>query len=88
MRRASQLSLISEAVRGEGAILVDETGRRFMADMPRAANLRRAMSSRAPVLAALRAGHRIFLDARGRSSDFAARFPAVTGFAAPLASTR
>ena len=31
---AYPLKLVSEAVRGEGAILVDENGDRFMADVP------------------------------------------------------
>jgi L-aspartate oxidase len=73
-----QVSLISEAVRGEGAILVDETGRRFMEDVPRKELAPRDVVARA-VWSELRAGHRTFLDARGiEGLDFAARFPAIT----------
>jgi L-aspartate oxidase len=73
-----QVSLISEAVRGEGAILVDETGRRFMSDVAGAELAPRDVVARA-VWAELRAGHRVFLDARGiQGLDFAARFPGIT----------
>ncbi len=73
-----RLALISEAVRGEGAVLVDEQGTRFMADTPRAELAPRDVVARA-VWRHMHAGHRIFLDARKvRGFDFAARFPAVT----------
>ena len=74
----SRLNLISEAVRGEGAILVDEEGTRFMADTPRAELAPRDVVARA-VWRHMAEGHRIFLDARrARHFDFAARFPGVT----------
>jgi L-aspartate oxidase len=74
----AQLSLISEAVRGEGAILVDETGRRFMDGVPGQELASRDVVARA-VWDQLRAGHRVFLDARGiKGLDFAARFPGIT----------
>jgi L-aspartate oxidase len=74
----SRLSLISEAVRGEGAILIDENGTRFMADTPRAELAPRDVVARA-VWRHMHDGHRIFLDARKTQHlDFAARFPAVT----------
>ncbi len=74
----SPLSLISEAVRGEGAILVDEKGTRFMADTPRAELAPRDVVARA-VWRHMAEGHRIFLDARrARDLDFAGRFPAIT----------
>jgi L-aspartate oxidase len=73
-----RLALISEAVRGEGAILVDEEGTRFMADTPRAELAPRDVVARA-VWRHMNEGHRIFLDTRrARNLDFAARFPAVT----------
>jgi L-aspartate oxidase len=73
-----RLNLISEAVRGEGAILVDEEGTRFMADTPRAELAPRDVVARA-VWRHMNEGHRIFLDARQvRDLDFAVRFPAVT----------
>jgi L-aspartate oxidase len=74
------LKLISETVRGEGAILVDETGHRFMADEPGAELAPRDVVARA-VWRQMQAGHKIFLDARQNPKlDFAKRFPAITGF--------
>ncbi len=69
----SPLPLISEAVRGEGATLIDETGARFMADelAPR------DVVSRA-VWHHLAGGHRVFLDARAAlGAGFANRFPGI-----------
>ncbi len=72
------LPLISEAVRGEGAILIDERGTRFMAGQGRAELEPRDIVSRA-VWAHSQAGHRIFLDARAAiGADFARRFPGIT----------
>ncbi|WP_297298454.1 L-aspartate oxidase [uncultured Methylovirgula sp.] len=71
-----QLSLVSEAVRGEGAILVDENGERFMAGVPGAELAPRDVVARG-VWQQLRAGHRTFLDARA-IKDLAAHFPGVT----------
>jgi L-aspartate oxidase len=76
------LPLISEAVRGEGAILVDETGARFMAnsgrpDWSRAELEPRDVVSRA-VWARMQAGHRVFLDAKqALGGRFAQRFPGI-----------
>jgi L-aspartate oxidase len=70
---APALPLISEAVRGEGAILVDETGTAFMNGQdlaPRDIVARAVVTHRA-------AGHRTFLDARNIGARFAARFPAI-----------
>jgi L-aspartate oxidase len=72
------LKLISEAVRGEGAILVDENGDRFMANAPGAELAPRDIVARA-VWRHMAAEHRIFLDARNvRGLDFARRFPTIT----------
>jgi L-aspartate oxidase len=74
------LKLISETVRGEGAILVDETGDRFMADQPGAELAPRDVVSRA-VWRHMEKGHKVFLDARQVPDlGFARRFPAITGF--------
>ncbi|WOJ89793.1 L-aspartate oxidase [Methylocapsa polymorpha] len=74
------LKLISETVRGEGAILVDETGDRFMADVQGAELAPRDVVARA-VWRHMAAGHRVFLDARDAvGDDFPRRFPAITGF--------
>jgi len=70
---APALPLISEAVRGEGAVLVDETGYAFMQGQDLAP---RDVVSRA-VFAHRARGHGTFLDARGIGQKFAARFPAI-----------
>jgi L-aspartate oxidase len=74
------LKLISETVRGEGAILIDETGHRFMAGVPGAELAPRDVVARA-VWRHIAAGHRVFLDARDVPDlDFARRFPVITRF--------
>src|SRR5262245_28307329 len=71
------MPLVSEAVRGEGAVLIDETGEWFMAGQGRGELEPRDVVSRA-VAAHIAAGHRVFLDARAAlGSDFAARFPGI-----------
>ncbi|MHA6805165.1 L-aspartate oxidase [Salinifilum ghardaiensis] len=71
--------LITEAVRGEGGVLVDGAGRRIMADKDPRADL----APRDVVAAALdehlrRTGGQAFLDTTG-VDRFAERFPTVTG---------
>ena len=67
------MPLVSEAVRGEGAILVDENGDRVI-ENPLSA---RDVVSRAE-WAALQKGHKVFLDARVRPGErFASRFPGI-----------
>jgi L-aspartate oxidase len=78
--RSFPLKLISETVRGEGAVLVDETGDRFMAGIPGAELAPRDVVARA-VWRHMAAGHRVFLDARVVPDlDFPRRFPAITRF--------
>lgn len=68
------MPLVSEAVRGEGALLVDETGARVI-ENPLAA---RDVVSRAE-WAALRGGRRVFLDAREDPGPrFRERFPSIS----------
>ncbi|OLP48393.1 L-aspartate oxidase [Allorhizobium taibaishanense] len=72
--------LISEAVRGEGAILVNERGERFMASIPGAELAPRDVVARA--ISAERAkgakGGSVYLDARQALGDrFASRFPVI-----------
>jgi L-aspartate oxidase len=75
---ADPMPLASEALRGDGAILTDETGRRFMADVPRAELAPRDVVARA-VWAEIEAGRRVFLDGtRSIGARFPSRFPAVT----------
>ncbi len=74
---ADPMPLISEAVRGEGAILIDQRGSRFMERHGRAELEPRDIVSRA-VWRHMQAGHRTFLDARAAlGGRFATRFPAI-----------
>ena len=73
----SPLPLISEAVRGEGALLVDGAGRRFLEAVPGAELAPRDVVARA-VWRELCAGREVFLDARASlGARFAGRFPQV-----------
>lgn len=72
------VALISEAVRGEGAPLVDETGRRFMLDVPGRELAPRDVVARA-IWAEHCSGHQVYLDTRGLiAGGFASRFPTIT----------
>ncbi len=76
------MPLISEAVRGEGAILVDETGERFMAGQGRGELEPRDVVARA-VWHRIAAGHRVFLDAReALGAEFIQHFPGITAHCA------
>ncbi len=73
-------ALISEAVRGEGAYLVDRSGRRFMVEEHELAELApRDIVSRAILRQLARgAGEGVFLDARHLGRErFAQRFPGI-----------
>jgi L-aspartate oxidase len=72
------LPLISEAVRGEGAKLIDERGDAFMNGQDLAP---RDVVARA-IFAHQAAGHRVFLDARFLEQKFATRFPGITAICA------
>src|SRR5690242_4707509 len=70
------LALISEAVRGEGAVLVNERGERFMKKKHRLAELApRDVVARA-IFREQRHG-RVYLDARKLGRTFARRFPGI-----------
>ncbi len=74
---ARPMPLISEAVRGAGATLIDETGQRFMLDTPGAELAPRDVVARA-IWRRRAEGHRVFLDARRAiGAEFAARFPII-----------
>ena len=74
---ADPMPLISEAVRGEGATLIDETGTRFMAGHGRAELEPRDVVARA-VWQHIQLGHRVFVDARtALGPRFEARFPGI-----------
>ncbi|MDA8443176.1 MAG: L-aspartate oxidase [Peptococcaceae bacterium] len=71
----SPLFLISEAVRGEGAVLVDDVGTRFMPQYHPMADLApRDVVSRA-ILAQQQNGKRVYLDATSLGASFSSRFP-------------
>lgn len=71
-KEGQRLCLISEAVRGEGAILVDETGARFTEELATRDTVARA------VWRHMMQGHRIYLDARKAvGTDFPHHFPAI-----------
>jgi L-aspartate oxidase len=71
------MPLVSEAVRGEGATLIDENGLRFMAGIGRAELEPRDVVSRA-VWQHMQSGHQVFLDARAAlGAKFATRFPGI-----------
>jgi L-aspartate oxidase len=75
---ARPMKLISEAVRGEGATLVDDLGQRFLSNEPGAELAARDVVARA-IWRRLVEGHRVFLDARRKpGAAFAARFPEIT----------
>ena len=74
---ARPMRLVSEAVRGEGATLVDEAGHRFLAAEPGAELAPRDIVARA-IGRQIDAGHRVYLDARERPGrGFATRFPSI-----------
>jgi L-aspartate oxidase len=72
--------LATEALRGEGGLLVDETGRRFMLDVHRDAELApRDVVARATHREIV-GGHKVFLDCtKAIGAEFAERFPTVYG---------
>jgi L-aspartate oxidase len=81
---AHSLPLVSEAVRGEGARLIDETGVRFIETEPGRELAPRDVVARA-VWRHLAKGHRVFLDARhALGAGFARRFPAIAAACAAV----
>lgn len=75
--RRRPLALVSEAVRGEGALLVNEKNERFMVQVEGAELAPRDVVARA-ISAEIARGGRVFLDAReALGSRFAARFPVI-----------
>lgn len=75
---ADPMPLLTEALRGEGAVLIDETGHRFMpAEHPDAELAPRDVVARA-IWRQSMAGHEVFLDARAAvGEEFPEHFPTV-----------
>jgi L-aspartate oxidase len=74
------MPLVTEAVRGDGAILIDDTGQRFMTDQPGAELAPRDIVARA-VWRRRTEGRRVFLDARKHpGAEFAKRYPVISAF--------
>ncbi|MCA1024192.1 L-aspartate oxidase [Halobacillus litoralis] len=71
------VGLISEAVRGEGAVLVDEDGRRIMKDVHPLQDLAPRHTTAQTIFHYHRMGRKVFLDIRG-VSRFQERFPSIT----------
>jgi hypothetical protein len=81
--------LATEAIRGEGAWLINRAGERFMLNIHREAELAPRDIVARGVFAELQAGRGRFLDARKAiGASFAQRFPAWPNTAAAPASTR
>jgi L-aspartate oxidase len=74
------MPLLTEAIRGDGAVLIDEAGERFMADELGAELAPRDIVARA-VWRHRAKGHLTFLDARKHpGADFARRYPVISAF--------
>jgi len=71
------LSLISEAVRGEGAVLVNDRDQRFMTRKHRLAELAPRDVVAREIFREAQLGTRVWLDARKLSRTFARRFPGI-----------
>ena len=71
------MPLASEAIRGEGAVLINARGRRFMEDIPGKELAPRDVVARA-IWCEIEAGNTVYLDARAIGKNFPGRFPSVT----------
>jgi L-aspartate oxidase len=71
------LALISEAVRGEGAILLNADGERFMKDRHRLAELAPRDVVAREIFREQAGGRKVFLDARKLGVGFKKRFPGI-----------
>ena len=76
---ADRTPLLTEALRGEGALLVDDSGRRIMEGVHEGLELApRDIVARA-IWSELQVGGRVYLDGTGLADVFADRFPSVLG---------
>lgn len=74
---AGQLPLITEALRGAGAVLVDDVGERFMQGVHPLAELAPRDVVARSVWLQLQSGRQVFLDARRLGAALSTRFPTV-----------
>jgi L-aspartate oxidase len=72
------LALISEAVRGEGAILLNEIGERFMLKRHKLSELAPRDIVAREIFRQQKRGGSVFLDARKLGRSFSKRFPGIT----------
>ena len=75
--RENPLQLISEAVRGEGAVLVNELGEPFMAARHKLADLAPRDIVARHIFKQQKGDRKVFLDARSIGRRFARRFPGI-----------
>lgn len=71
------LALVSEAVRGEGAVLLNDRGTRFMAKRHKLAELAPRDIVAREIFREQQTGSRVWLDARKFKARFARRFPGI-----------
>jgi L-aspartate oxidase len=71
------LALVSEAVRGEGAVLLNDDGVRFMAARHRLAELAPRDIVAREIFREQRGGRKVWLDARDLGDGFQKRFPGI-----------
>src|SRR5207237_7646696 len=71
------LQLISEAVRGEGAVLLNEDGKRFMLERHRLAELAPRDVVAREIFREKIGGRHVWLDARMLGKNFEQRFPGI-----------
>ena len=72
------LALVSEAVRGEGAVLLNDRGERFMPARHRLAELAPRDVVAREIFREREGGRTVYLDARHLGARFAERFPGIT----------
>lgn len=77
--RVGTKPLLTEALRGEGAVLVDDRGRRIMEGVHDRLELAPRDIVARTIWNVIQAGSRVFLDATHLADRFAARFPSVLG---------
>src|SRR5829696_2829622 len=71
------LALVSEAVRGEGAVLLNADGKRFMRDRHRLAELAPRDVVAREIFREQAGGRKVYLDARKLGTKFRKRFPGI-----------